>query len=141
MLASRAVRAALLAALVAVAAACGNSREEKVIDEIEAACFGLTAPGTTLDAALIAMRGANARRDPRCDSTLVSLPSNDTCAPAQGDAPCATFWYFFTSTVCSSAGGCCQICEARVLQSDLVQNDLGAAVCGSRFYRKQPCPF
>ena len=119
MLASRAVRAALLAALVALAAACGNSREEKVIDEIEAACFGLTAPGTTLDAA----------------------PSNDTCAPAQGDAPCATFWYFFTSTVCSSAGGCCQICEARVLQSDLVQNDLGAAVCGSRFYRKQPCPF
>ncbi len=130
---------ASLAALVVLAVACGNSREEDAVDEAEALCVGLTAPGTTLDAALIAMRGADGRSNARCDTTLGPLPSNDTCAPAETDARCATFWIFFTTSVCSPGGGCCQICEARVVQSDLDQNGLGASVCGSRFYREQPC--
>lgn len=134
-------RTALVAALLLAGAACGNSREGEFIDDIEAQCFALTAEGTTLDDATLALRGAQAFTNPRCDPALTPLPSNDRCAPAEGDARCETFWYFYAASLCSPAGGCCQICETRVVQSDLSQNGGGAAVCGSRFYRRQPCPF
>lgn len=141
MLARRALRAALLAALLVGPAACGNSRQEKAVDEIEAACLALTQPGTTLRDADIALRGADAFTSPRCDSTLNPLDSNDRCAPAQGDARCETFWGFYAESLCSPTGGCWQICEARVVQSDLSQNGGDAVVCASRFYRKQPWLF
>jgi hypothetical protein len=132
-------RELLIAALVLAGIACGNSREEKVLDEAEAQCFALTAPGTTLDAASTAMRGAQVFLSPSCDPALVALPSNDRCAPAEDDARCEMFWYFYTASVCSPAGGCCGVCEARVLRSDVSQNGGGAAVCASNFYRRQPC--
>lgn len=131
---------ALCAALLLAGTACGDSREEDVIDEAEEACFGLAAAGTTLQDAQIAMRGAQVSTNASCRSDLAPLPSNDACAPAEGEARCTVFWYFYTSTVCSPGGGCCQICEARLVQSELEQNGIEAAVCGSRFYRKQPCP-
>ena len=129
----------LAAALLLGGLACGNSREEKAVDEAEAACAALTAPGTTLNDASIALRGAQVFTDVSCDTNLIALPSNDTCAPAQGDARCAGFWYFYTTSICSAAGGCCAICEVRLLQSNLSKDGAGAPVCGSAFHRKQPC--
>ena len=131
-------RIALLVALALAGLACGNGREEKALDEAAAACLALTQPGTTLDDAAIALRGAYVAVGPDC-ANLPALSSNDTCAPATGDARCAWYWYFYTSSVCSSAGGCCGICEVRVLQSDEAAHAGGAAVCGSAFYRRQPC--
>lgn len=131
-------RIVLLLALALAGIACGNSREEKALDEAQAACLALTQPGNTLDTAAIALRGGSAAFGPDC-ANLVALSSNDTCAPAADDARCAWYWYFYTSSVCSSAGGCCGICEVRVLQSDEAAKGGGAAVCGSAFYRRQPC--
>jgi hypothetical protein len=132
-------RTVLAAALLLAGLACGNSREEKVVDQAEADCLALTQPGTTLNDASIAMRGAQVFLSPSCDPKLVPLQSNDRCAPAESDARCETFWYFYTTSICSSAGGCCAICEVRLLQSDLSKNGASAAVCGSAFHRKQPC--
>ncbi len=129
-----------MVALLLAGLACGNSREEKALDEAQAACLALTQPGTKLSDAEIALRGAQLFILPTTPcQPVVPLPSNDTCAPAQGDTRCAAFWYFYTSSICSSTGGCCGICEARMLESDLTQNGGGAAVCGSAFYRRQPC--
>ncbi len=128
--------AALLSGL-----ACGNSREEKALDEAQAACLALTQPGTKLSDAEIALRGAQVVLLPSTPcQPVVALPSNDTCAPAQTDVECAGFWYYYTSTICSATGGCCGVCEVRLLQSDLAQKGAGAAVCGSAFYRRQYCP-
>lgn len=132
-------RVTLIAVLMVAGAACGNSREEDALDEAEAICLGLTAPGTTVVDAGVALRGAYgyALPGPPCD--LLALPSNDTCAPAPADGRCAGFWYFITSSVCSPTGGCCGVCEVRVLQSDVSQNGGDAAVCASAFYRRQLC--
>lgn len=133
------LRSALAAALLLAGLACGNSREEKAVDEAEAACLALTQPGTTMNDAAIAMRGAQLFVGPDCSTNPIALPSNDTCAPAQGDVRCEAFWYFYTTTICSPTGGCCAICDARFLRSDWTQHGAGAAVCGSAFYRRQPC--
>jgi hypothetical protein len=132
-------RIALLPVLALAGLACGNSREEKALDEAQAACFALTQPGTTLDDAAIALRGAPLALGPEC-TNLLPLPSNDSCAPATGDTRCAWYWYYPTNTVCSATGGCCGICEVRALRSDEAAHGGGAAVCGSAFYRRQPCP-
>ena len=134
------LRTAIPAAALLAGLACGNSREEKALDEAQAACLALTQPGTTLSQAEIDLRGAQVFVPPSTPcQPVVPLPSNDTCAPAQDDARCAAFWYFYTSSICSAQGGCCGICEVRMLQSDLTQHGAGAAVCGSAFYRRQPC--
>lgn len=130
-------RIALLAALALAGLACGNSREEKALDEAQAACLALTQPGTTLRDADIAMRGAQGVSQIAC-SPLVPLPG-ETCAPAEGDQPCEVFYYFVTTSVCSAQGGCCAICDVRMIQSDLSQHGVDALVCGSAFYRRQPC--
>ncbi len=132
------LRIAVLVLILVAGLACGNSREEKALDEAEGLCLALTQPGNDLDAAAVALRGAYLALGPDCGS-LAALPANDTCAPAADDARCAWYWYYFTTSVCSAAGGCCAICEVRVLRSDESANGRGAAVCGSAFYRRQPC--
>lgn len=129
----------LIAALLLAGLACGESdREKDAIEEAEEICFGLTAPGTTVTDAGNALRGAYGFILPAPPCDLLPLESNDACAPAEGDGRCAGYWYFFTNTVCGQAG-CCGVCEVRVLRSDVSQNGVDAAVCGSRFYRRQPC--
>ncbi len=131
------VRTALVAALLLAGLACGNSREEKALDEAQAACLALTQSANTLNDADIAMRGAQYASPVAC-TPLVALP-NETCAPGTGDQRCEVSYYFVTSSICSAEGGCCGICVVHLLQSDLTQHGLGAAVCGSAFYRRQPC--
>ncbi len=131
------VRTALVAALLLAGLACGNSREEKALDEAQAACLALMQTPSTLNDADIAMRGAQYASQVACFPVLPL--QNETCAPGTGDQRCEVSYYFVTSSICSAQGGCCGICVVHLLQSDITQHALGAAVCGSAFFRRQPC--
>jgi hypothetical protein len=128
--------------LVLVAAACGESREEKDFERIERVCEGLTTSGATLDSSAIELRFSTfVPFGPDCGA-VAPMASNDTCGEGTAENPvCRAFWVWYPRDpgLCEPTG-CCLICEARVTQADLDENSGEAKVCAARFLRGQLCP-
>jgi hypothetical protein len=131
----------VVALAVALALACGESREERLFDDVGRQCEGFV--GSTIDEAnrLFVNTGAYARLDASCNPSLVRLP-NDACAPPTAEnSQCPVFWYFFASDpgLCGPQGGCCLSCEVRVMASDRPLEG-AAPICAARWRDEQLCP-
>lgn len=136
-----------LAALVLglLASGCGKSKQHEILDQLQAECEALVTSHATYRDALIDFRGADfvdpPTGVPACANNLISLPSNDTCAPASDAAQVCevTFAYFANDPGLCSGGRCWYVCRVRVEQADLnaalTNSDFTLApICASKWY-------
>jgi hypothetical protein len=145
----------LVAVLACAAAlACGKSKQEKAFDQIGTICNGLVAEGATL-AQAFQQTGINdainagvglASSAPACGTeTLLLAPfAGDQC-PAQSVAnpECEVIFEWQTTDpgLCSSQGGCCFLCQIRVMKGSITTADNGAStpICAARWLSGQFC--
>ncbi len=138
-------RRALVAAL-ALAAACGKSKEAQRFDQFRAMCASLANQATTYQGAVTLFEGNPVGAfEPfaDCPGNLLPLPSGDTCR--QDGSECRAFFASYVNdTADCSPLGCFFGCEIRMNLAPGAGGSLpdpSTPICGVRFYSGQPCPF
>ncbi len=137
----------LVAVLACAAAlACGKSRQQRAFEQLQSICEGLVAQQTTLAQAEQAMNSVQYESGFRCPTgdVLLAPLSGGTCPAQSASNPECAFFFEWQSTdpgLCNPQGGCCFLCEVRVMKGSITQSDAGAStpICASRWVGGQFC--
>ena len=131
---------AAVAAVAVLVVACGSSREQQAFNELKARCLGVA--GSTLTNADIALSTGVVTKIICPTPPNVFVPIGGTCPDQTQDNPeCQVFWYWqaYDPGLCSPQGGCCFVCEARVMKGSIPATAGDAPVCAARWLSGQPC--
>src|SRR5512142_1814468 len=135
-----------IAAVAVLVAACGKSREQQAFDQLGQMCGALVGQQLTIKQVDAQFYTAPVISNLCCPPAgELRVPIGGTCPDQSTDNPeCSIYyeWQAYDLNLCDAAtGGCCFICEVRVMKQPVAATGADTPICAARWLKQQPCQF
>ena len=138
------VAAAVLAIVSVLGVGCGKSKEAQAFDSIGNQCWALVGQQATVATADAQFYSAIVI-SPLCCPAAGSLkaPIGGNCPDQTVDNPECSVYYEWQASdpgLCNTTtGGCCFICEVRVMKATAAAEGVSTPICAARWLPGEPC--